>query len=727
MIADRDAMVIRADKLFRLILKTDLNKFKIELYRKKLGIKNPNGDTDTKARMISRGPFLAIFKNETITFVTSLETAARPLSRKRKKRQKKGSSGSTSGELSTLKLSVKTEPMRKSGSNMVGGNGEVEDAIQSKSPKRTKIEDKTGMIIVAEIDHDEISTVSVSPTNTSDSSTSPSTPATTLEKTNEQTTLSLISGNYSSSSFNEKKSRRDRSRKSCKKKRSKSRSLRYIKSVGGSPADTKSGSFCDASSCSSSRSVLSTDTVSTSTTTFTEPERESTHERSPSNAESAVDIREVMQENSLWQGNVKDKSLWQENSFSFMPSHPHSHMHNPYYYHDACMHPQGHPLTIAGQNHHHHMTPSHMMYAYPPPHYNTMHWQQQLQGYEYYQHYHHHNNSNRGDNIEYEECFLIKGITLFFKNLFGIETKQELFESSHRKSQKVCYPDTEDNTLNYDHLQKHYLNSDFSYNEVEQEPKPGPLQPRRSRSISRVFDENDEYLEHIENASESTGTNASDAKTQSTGRSLFDERNEDKENSSIIYPMPRTRIHSCEGRIEQSMNEWKAAGPRPSGPTLPITHDFSLEKTVKPRERTYSQDVSLESRSTTSSKSRRKDLNACRDKEAKQRIDETTSQKSFDSIDRTKNRRALKDNTSNTPRTRERRSSRTSSSDRKKKLLSRQMHRPKSISSSSRSKTDSIGLPKKPLVRPSLTKSTSAGSACSHSRSRSSVGAFHYR
>jgi len=734
-IADRDAMVIRADKLFRLILKTDLNKFKIECYRKKLGIKELSGETDTGARMISRGPFIATFKNESITFVTSLETAARPLSRKRKKRKKKSSQGSISSELSTLKMSVKTEPI---GKNDFSGL-EAEDAIESKSPKRKKIEDQTGMIIVAEIDHDEISAVSISPT--SECSSTPLKSASLLQKIGSP--LSLISGNYSSSS-NAKKSRRDRSRssrKSSKKRRQKRSSLRLIKSIGDNSASTTSESSCDGSSCS--RSLLSNETVSTSTTTSTGLEQDTSHRRSPSNVDSTVDIREILEENSKLHGN----------SFSFMPHH----MHDPYFYQDMQMQgrtlPMGlqnnhHHMTPAQdmqvrtlpmglQNHPHHMTPAHMMYAYPPNHYNAMQWQQ---GYPYS--YHYPNSTSCADNIEYEECFLIKGVTSFFKRVFGIDKKKELFEPSPQRNQSVCYPEPE----------RHHPHQ-FQYNDIAPGPPiPGPPIPRRSRSISRVFDSNDEYFDHLENALNNTDVSdlKSDKREENTGRSLSS-KFEQQELENTKYPRPR--MQSCEGRIEQSMSDWKAAGPRTNGPSLSITHDFSLDNTTKHRQKTRSRDFSSDNTakpagprtngpslpithdfsldnttkhrqrtrsrdfsSDNTAKSRHKNLNHLHEKDAKIQIDAHNTE-------RKKERNILKDST---PRSRKQKSDRTRTSDRKKKQ-SLSKHRPNSITSVSRSKTDSLSLPKKPLTRPSLLKSSSVGSALSQNRTQSNVGAFHYR
>ena len=67
-IADRNAMAIRADKLFRLIFKAGQNKVTTERYRRILDIvQNENGKIKGRKgifRVVSRGPFLAMFKHE---------------------------------------------------------------------------------------------------------------------------------------------------------------------------------------------------------------------------------------------------------------------------------------------------------------------------------------------------------------------------------------------------------------------------------------------------------------------------------------------------------------------------------------------------------------------------------------------------------------------------------------------------------------------------------------
>ncbi len=694
-------MVIAADELFRLICKTDLDKYKIEWYRKKLGVSDENGDntaanTSTKPRMISRGPFIATFKNESITFVTSLDAAARPLRGKRKRRKKKSSQGSISGELSTLKLSVKTEPVGRkdsSGVGLEGGMNHENGGIESKSPKRKKIEDKTGMIIVAEIDHDEISAVSVSPTNTSDGSdTSP--------KQKDAQPLSLISGNFplASSSKSSGKDRSRSSRKSSRKKKTRRSSLRSVKSIGS--ASTKSD---DGSSCSGS--VLSSETLSTSTTVSSrlEDRDPGTHERSPSN-ESAVDLREVLEEHA------------HGNPFSFMPTH----MKDPYHYHCDM---QGHAVHIGMPNHSHQMPLPHMMYAYPPPHshFNGVQWQH---SYPYPYRY----NTRSEDIIEYEECFLFKGVTSFIKKMFGLDKKQELFEPSPQKNQESHYPQM--------HGPQQYQYTNFA---------PAPHQPRRSRSVSRVFDENDKYYEHIESASTDSSSEALDIKKpdlqreESLGRTLSFQLDQQQQTRSESKEKPIQRTQSSDTmieesmsdwkaggpriedpglpKIEKSMSDWKAGGPRTKEPNLPITHDFRLDNNDDQKQRTQSRNMKLD-RSTKSNQ--RKHRSRHEKGASSTPVFERSSEQ------KKKNKNVLKERSQSRSRSRSHGRKVLSSDVMKSHVLSKQ--RPQSLSSASRSKTESLGLlKKKSVIKPSLVKSSSVGSSLSQSRTRSNVGAFHYR
>lgn len=697
-------MVIANDKLFRLILKTDLNKHKVDWYRQKLGIEG-DADTDKKtssseARMISRGPFIATFKHESLTFVNSLETAARPfISRKRKKRKKKSSQCNIAGELTSLKMSVKTEPQRKLNSldpeDSRKNNG-IDKELESNSPKRKKVEDKTGMIIVAEIDHDEISAVSVSPTSEDAPNNAQLNPATVLQRVDGSLNLNV--------NQRKKTSRRDRNRSSRKSSKSKRKKrLRSIKSVGDNVSCAGSEHSCE-SSCS--RSLFSNETRSTGTSMSNSHEHsKGEHQRSPSNEGEDVDIREILQENSKMNGH----------SFSFMP--PHSDVQDPYYYHGPGM-PMGAP-------------PAQMMYPYPPSsHYNAMQWQH---GYPYsYHHPYYHSNA---DNIEYEECFLIKGVTSLFKKLFGLNDKQEIFEPSPPR------------LMNASRSNAHYPNYPSSNMVVSYPPaleceRPAPM-PRRSRSISRVFNDDDEHLQILDtesfDESDATSFITESTRTLSTaGRTLFEEKDTNSMHRS------RPRLQSCEGRVEQAiegwkaagpttkvveekvnqaMNEWKAAGPSANGTGLSITHDFGLESTEKSvKVNSHHRKNSHECKSSDNSIP----VQSTRQRKLKEKLTSTSVDSKEAASSRRKHKKVLKDRSQmkNSGLIRSVSSSSGSSSSRSKKLSKQ---RPKSISSLSRSRTEGIGsLPKKRVERPSLIKSSSLGSASSVNQNRAG-GHFHYR
>ena len=410
-IADLNEMGIRADKLFRLILKTDLNKQKIELYRRKLGIyQNENGaiSSDSVARMISRGPFIAIFKHESIAFVNSLENAVRPLTERRKKRKNNKSTftSDNTSQSSSVHQTIKSAPTDNR------QNCWSRNDARSKSPKRKKIEDRSGIIIVAQVNYDEISLVSVSPTNEFQQFSS--------DNFLQDKPLSLIDGNYKSKSKC-KKLRKDRShssRKSAMKNKKKRSSLRSIKSIGH--RDDVRDEECDSLSNESLFSS-SSPTVDTRTTASMELESVTNHKRSPSNLDT-VDIREVLEENSTG---------GREGAFSYFAPSPFANQmtsmnmaNNPYYY-------QG-QLLMYGLPHAHpyYQHPHHGMYSHPHAPMSHANWQYD----PYYQYAPSHNNGNARGNVEYEECFLLKGLTSFMKKVFRIEKKEELFEPSLQRN-----------------------------------------------------------------------------------------------------------------------------------------------------------------------------------------------------------------------------------------------------------------------------------------------------
>ncbi len=195
-------MAIRADKLYKLILKTDRADITKERYRRILAVEVSNNGkiigTKGVLRIISRGPFLAMFKHESYSFVHSLENAARSIvnhnlnntTRKGKKSKAKTlSSSSPSREiksedkvdnesdnslankddgLSSSRLTIQSAPCV---SRKFERQKRRATVIEKPSSLKRKKSDKTGMIITTDTGccDEEMSTVSVSPLNTEDS------------------------------------------------------------------------------------------------------------------------------------------------------------------------------------------------------------------------------------------------------------------------------------------------------------------------------------------------------------------------------------------------------------------------------------------------------------------------------------------------------------------------------------------------------------------------------
>jgi hypothetical protein len=130
-----------------------------------------------------------------------LENAVRPLTERRKKRKKNKSTftSDNTSQSSSVHQTIKSAPTDNR------QNCWSRNDARSKSPKRKKIEDRSGMIIVALVDYDEISLVSVSPTNEFQQFSS--------DNFLQDKPLSLIDGNYKSKSKC-KKLRKDRSHSS---------------------------------------------------------------------------------------------------------------------------------------------------------------------------------------------------------------------------------------------------------------------------------------------------------------------------------------------------------------------------------------------------------------------------------------------------------------------------------------------------------------------------------
>lgn len=374
-IADRKVMGITAKKLYKLILKTDVNKHKLIYYRHKLEITVDTGcissldDCPSSKRVISRGPFMALFKDESIKFVNSLEVAARPMI----KRKRKTVSTSKSSVHSKV-ISVKTEPLKLR---------DHEDASvrREKSPKHRKIEDKTGMIIVAEVDNDEISTVSVSPTG--------------VESVKSCISFISESGGSKSSTIKKRQSY-SRTNSSCKsarkvRRRKRSDSLRSVRSVGD---DSK-----DSSAAKTLFSVGSSDAE-----TAESSETSSSHFRSNSfNKIDSVNFHGLMNGIPFHNNPIDVFSSYQP-----YESHRGS---NPTYQPSFMFHGEIVSSTIPYHN-------PHLQYHYMKSFQNPLYSSSVHYGGESSIRY-----QVRND-IDYEDCFFFKGLAKFIRKIFGFNSSQ---------------------------------------------------------------------------------------------------------------------------------------------------------------------------------------------------------------------------------------------------------------------------------------------------------------
>ena len=225
-------MAIRADRLFRLILKTDRNEITKERYKRILGVEvaddgRINSTKKGILRIISRGPFLAMFKHESQSFVHSLEQAARLIVHRKKKRIYKKAIINSDGESKiSVNKTVKSAPGAPSGL----ASSKV---LKRPSGLKRKKSDKTGMIIMTEENYsdDDISAVSVSPVNMEDDNTENQDNSTEIPKGIQASPSKPIkTTKVSFSDTKRKRSRVDSSRRSSKKSRRKSSSSSVKKS-----------------------------------------------------------------------------------------------------------------------------------------------------------------------------------------------------------------------------------------------------------------------------------------------------------------------------------------------------------------------------------------------------------------------------------------------------------------------------------------------------------------
>lgn len=563
-VADRNEMGIRADKLFRLIHKMDITKLKIEWYRLKLGIIADDDDDDgdgscsgssalkhcSGSRIISRGPFIATFQHESITFVNLLENAARPLINRRRKRMSKKGTSVSSG-IHTNRCTVKSAPAKSNNNNeyrKVGDEGYTYDAdansVSSKLSKRLKRGDKTGMIIVTKVEDDAISTVSTSPT--SDGSTA------VLPSPNSATSVTAKpfsvgnNGNMSSPSKSKVAARSSHSsRKSSRKTRRdrKRESLRPVKSIGESSRgyEGDQDELTSAASFSEKAKHIQTQNIPTS-----EDREEKGHDRSPSNTD-AVDIREVLHEYKF------PEDGGHGNYFVPKHFHPSEMINQGYFFHPIEKHDH---ITATSQS----RFPSQcqfygvpqndqrMMYTYHPDTFPNVSWDGVTNPINAQYPY-----MTQNDNTEHEECLLLKNIASFIKKLFCVEERRELYVNSTSRH-------------------KHFLHGT---------PNPwnphGELEdfqaPNRPRARSRVFSGGDtETLESL-NADGYSTLPEPDMQAIHVCKAKHDGRCSDTQ--KFIGKCGHTM---STGLDEKACINWKAGGPEINKQHQPsIVDDFTLE------------------------------------------------------------------------------------------------------------------------------------------------------
>mmetsp|Transcript_3169 Transcript_3169/g.5891 ORF Transcript_3169/g.5891 Transcript_3169/m.5891 type:complete len:708 (+) Transcript_3169:276-2399(+) len=563
-VADRNDMGIRADKLFRFIRKMDINKLKIEWYGLKLGIvADKDDDVDdgscsgssalkdcSGSRIISRGPFIATFKHESITFVSMLENAARPLINRRRKRMNKKGTSVSSG-IHTNRCTVKSAPAKSNNNEYqkVGNEDYTYDAdansVSSKLSKRLKRGDKTGMIIVTKVEDDAISTVSTSPTSDGSTAVLPSPNSATSVTTkpfsvgkngtmSSPSTSKVAARTSHSSRKSTRKSRRDRKRES----------LRPVKSIGESSRgyEGDQDEFTCAASFPEKAKHIQTQNIPTSA------DREGKgHDRSPSNTD-AVDIREVLHEykfpedgghrNIFVPKHFQPSERINQGSF-FHPIEQHSHIMAT----SQARFPSQCKFYGVPQN------DPHMMYSYHPDTFPQVYWDGVTNPINAQYPY-----MTQNDNTEHEECLLLKNIASFIKKLFGVEERRGLYVNGALRHKHLLHGTP--NPWN-----PHCELKDFQA-------------PNRPRARSRVFSGGDteRTLESLNACGHSTHSEP-DMQAIHVCKAEHDGRCSDTQEI----------IGKCEHNISTGLNEqacinWKAGGPEINKQhQSSIVDDFTLE------------------------------------------------------------------------------------------------------------------------------------------------------
>jgi hypothetical protein len=573
-VADRNEMGIRADKLFQLILKMDTTKFKVEWYRQKLGIALDHTDDDdgdggyhdggarkdgSRPRIISRGPFIAIFKHESITFVNALENVSRPLINRRRKRMSKGrtsSSVSSSSGIHTNRYTVKSAPVKNGSSNEIAcekmstetnsSNHGADDAssASSKLSKRLKCEDRTGMIIFTKIEDDAISTVSTSPTSTDGSTT-----ATLPSPTSETSTKPFSLGNHGNMSTPSRRSvaaRRSRSsRKSSRKSRKEKRreSLRPVKSIG----ERIVGHQGDQDDAFTAVSSLFSDKTPGNHKESLKTSPDKGHDRWPSNTDT-VDIREVLHEYSFPEdGNNCNYCVPTYFQSSDM-------IHQCQLVHSLGQH--GH-ITATSQSRFPCNNNSYFISQNAP---RTMPTIQQTNTFPYvcWEGAPHpictqYPCNTQIDHSEHDECLLLKGIASFIKKLFGLEKTKELFVKNTSTA-----------------VHNHFLHG--TPNKWDPYREYGDFQaPNRPRTRSRVF--SDSSADTVKSG------DAVGLEPEMQASQLHKDKR-DGRCSMVQQNFGQCKNTLDTGFYEQAWINWKAGGPKINNKQgqCSIIDDFTLER-----------------------------------------------------------------------------------------------------------------------------------------------------
>ena len=438
-------MAIRADKLFRIIQKTDRNKSTIERYRSILNIEeidcntNSNGKIQGKngaLRVISRGPFLSMFKHESKSFVNSLENSARALkvhSRNRRKK-KKNSSNSSVGSATAVERSDcysssnNQDKMKKDGKDNDGAsdsmskekrtivsapevleNAKKERPMEHPNSLKRKKTDHVGVVITTEKDcSDEMSAVSVSPTGEKLQHHD------TLEGV-EEVQVNVPHANTSSRENTVAKTKQSPNMESKKKKKSTKKSSRkkYSSSLSSKTHhESKSQRQSKNNQNQGCGQVVSTE------------EDESCHNRNNSATESVSNIREIMQANATPGPNKRQKikhytpttpleSAWLS-SGPVQPKHTNiqTSMYVPSPY-------AAHPLMQPGHyGHAHHMNNTTM----------TQHQEQHPSYKSWYDNYDEEQETDICSNDDSSKCFILDGLVSLFKRLVQPQKKTNLLQ-----------------------------------------------------------------------------------------------------------------------------------------------------------------------------------------------------------------------------------------------------------------------------------------------------------